>query len=78
MKGWEERGGKGSTHSEQNLGGKSWLSTLREMPISSLMLGFMTRKFVVRREMCNKPDCFPQYLSEVLGFVQATYGYGHV
>lgn len=36
------------------------------------MLGFMTRKFAVRREMCKTPDSHPQQLSEVLGFLEAT------
>lgn len=38
------------------------------------MLGFMTRRFAVKREMCKNLDSRSQYLSEVLGFLEASYG----
>jgi hypothetical protein len=34
----------------------------------------MTRKFAVRREMCKDPDSRPQYLSDMLGFLEAPNG----
>lgn len=43
------------------------------MPLYSLMLRFMTR-FAVKREMCKNLDSRSQYLSEVLGFLEASYG----
>lgn len=38
------------------------------------MLGCMTERFAVRREMCYSPECLPQDRSGVLGFTEAIYG----